>query len=68
MTALLKNPFLIKPICDRRAEFRTIDGTCNNFINPRNGAAKTPLTRLARNRYEDGEILHNIPAKLSEPN
>ena len=49
------NPFEIRPSCDKRALFRTLDGTCNNLINPRNGAAKTPLRRLTANRYEDGE-------------
>ena len=49
-----QNPFGIRPTCDFSSEFRTIDGTCNNKIDLRNGAAKIPLRRLVPNTYEDG--------------
>lgn len=35
-------------------EFRSIDGSGNNPIDPRRGAANTPLRRLARVAYADG--------------
>ncbi|KAF6029143.1 hypothetical protein EB796_012540 [Bugula neritina] len=52
----LVNPYaaLLAKQCDQTASFRTIDGTCNNINRPLNGAAKTPLNRLAISRYEDG--------------
>ena len=34
--------------------FRTIDGTCNNLINPFLGAADTAFTRVIPAQYEDG--------------
>ena len=34
--------------------FRTIDGTCNNLLNPLLGAARTPFARLTPPKYEDG--------------
>lgn len=43
-----------RPICDRNAKYRTIDGSCNNLKNPKLGMAQTPLKRLLLNRYEDG--------------
>ena len=35
-------------------KFRTIDGTCNNLIDPTLGAAFTPFRRLLSAEYEDG--------------
>lgn len=35
-------------------KYRTIDGTCNNFFYPLNGAAETPFSRLLPANYEDG--------------
>ena len=42
--------------CDdyNNLRYRTIDGTCNNFFYPLNGAAETPLARLLPAVYEDG--------------
>ncbi|XP_068679732.1 peroxidase mlt-7-like [Montipora foliosa] len=40
--------------CDKTAEFRTIDGTCNNLDNPLFGAAHTPFGRLILPDYGDG--------------
>mgnify|MGYP001793607104 FL=1 len=42
--------------CDTSTLYRTINGTCNNLYKPWNGAAKTPLTRLTHNKYQDGKI------------
>jgi len=59
---LVVNPYaaLLAKQCDQTASFRTIDGTCNNINRPLNGAAKTPLNRLAISRYEDGEYLTEL--------
>lgn len=35
-------------------KYRTIDGTCNNFFYPLNGAAVVPFARLLPAEYEDG--------------
>ena len=35
-------------------KYRTIDGTCNNFFYPLNGAALTPFARLIPAVYQDG--------------
>ena len=35
-------------------EFRTIDGTNNNLINPTLGSANTPFLRTTTNAYGDG--------------
>ena len=35
-------------------KYRTINGTCNNFFYPLNGAAETPFARLLPANYEDG--------------
>ncbi|KAF6029146.1 hypothetical protein EB796_012543 [Bugula neritina] len=51
---ILPNPFTIDQNCDPNAEFRRINGTCNNLQQPFRGAAKIPLERLQNNTYEDG--------------
>lgn len=40
-------------------QYRTIDGTCNNFFYPLNGAALTSFARLIPAQYEDG-ISHPV--------
>ncbi|KAF6029144.1 hypothetical protein EB796_012541 [Bugula neritina] len=52
----LLNPYRLDQRCsvDSSSEFRRINATCNNIKNPYRGAAKTPLRRLSRARYEDG--------------
>jgi peroxidase len=41
--------------CTQRClNYRTFDGTCNNFENTRLGAANTPLQRLLAAEYENG--------------
>ena len=34
--------------------FRSIDGTCNNFVNPLWGASLTAFRRILPPQYEDG--------------
>ena len=46
---------LPKPLCTNLdLHYRTIDGTCNNFFYPLNGAAGTALARILPAMYEDG--------------
>jgi hypothetical protein len=45
-------------------EFRTIDGTNNNLINPTLGSANTPFLRTTTDAYGDG---FNTPAGADEP-
>ena len=40
--------------CDAGAQFRTIDGSCNNLMEPSYGRSQTPLQRILRNAYADG--------------
>ena len=45
------------PNCENRAfhlNYRSPDGTCNNFHMPDWGASNTPLLRLLPPQYEDG--------------
>ena len=48
---LIKAPSCRFPTVNR---FRTINGTCNNLLNPILGAARTPFARLTPPVYEDG--------------
>ena len=48
---LIKAPSCRFPTVNR---FRTINGTCNNLLNPILGAARTPFARLTPPLYEDG--------------
>ncbi|XP_049790669.1 peroxidase-like [Schistocerca nitens] len=43
-----------RPNCRRSLRYRTLDGTCNNPLNPVWGAANTPYTRLLPPVYSDG--------------
>jgi hypothetical protein len=47
-------PFSAPITCDSISKYRTIDGSCNNLVNPYYGKANTPLTRLLPAVYEDG--------------
>ncbi|XP_062596434.1 thyroid peroxidase-like [Saccostrea cucullata] len=51
------------PNCDwaRTSRYRTVDGTCNNLINSRWGAASTVQKRMIPPYYEDG---HSTPRGL----
>lgn len=40
--------------CNPNARFRTADGTCNNLVNPKQGAAGDKFQRLVENDYADG--------------
>ncbi|KAG8230291.1 hypothetical protein J437_LFUL010194, partial [Ladona fulva] len=40
--------------CDPNSKYRTIDGSCNNAANPRQGAPNMPYGRLVPHRYADG--------------
>lgn len=54
--------------CDTQSvlRYRTIDGTCNNFFYPRNGAAGTPFARVLPAVYEDG-ISRPVGHSQSDP-
>lgn len=43
-------------ICNPKAKYRTIDGTCNNLENPSWGSAMTAYNRLLFPQYFDGKI------------
>lgn len=43
-----------KPSCDFSAQFRTIDGGCNNLVFPVWGQAHTANTRIIQASYSDG--------------
>lgn len=56
--------------CDRDAEYRTADGTCNNLYNPYLGASSEALNRLIPARYFDTEGLNDpigIPGEANVP-
>lgn len=59
-----------EPLCNRPtyAQFRTIDGTCNNLENPLFGAAQTAFRRLLPGHYEDGvsSLDGNLQARFGE--
>ena len=42
-------------LCDRKAKYRTFDGTCNNLKHPNWGSAFTPLVRFMAPDYADGK-------------
>lgn len=43
-----------KPQCDPSAQFRTIDGGCNNLLFPVWGQSHTANTRIIQADYSDG--------------
>ena len=42
--------------CNADAMYRTMDGSCNNLANPKQGATTTPIPRLMDNAYSDGKF------------
>ena len=42
--------------CNADAMYRTMDGSCNNLVNPKQGATATPIPRLMDNAYSDGKF------------
>ena len=40
--------------CDPNEKYRSLDGTCNNLLNPLLGSIETPHKRLLKPEYEDG--------------
>ncbi|XP_050733451.1 peroxidase-like isoform X2 [Eriocheir sinensis] len=53
--SIIENTCPRRPNCGKKENFyRTIDGSCNNLQNPRNGQARTPFTRITPPRYSDG--------------
>ena len=46
-------------------KFRTINGTCNNILNPRFGSASNPFRRLVPVKYHD---VHGINDPIGFPN
>lgn len=42
--------------CDENAKYRTINGSCNNLLNPLWGSTVTPYVRLVQANYEDGTL------------
>ena len=49
-------------------KYRTIDGTCNNFFYPLNGAAETRFARILPANYEDGISLPVGHSQLTSGN
>ncbi|XP_015600692.1 uncharacterized protein LOC107270313 isoform X1 [Cephus cinctus] len=49
--------------CSSFAKYRSYDGSCNNFHNPRWGQANTAFTRVVPPRYSDG--IHKIPVSVT---
>ena len=40
--------------CDKRALYRSIDGSCNNIRHPEWGQANQPLARMLDPQYNEG--------------
>lgn len=56
--------------CPKNAEYRTVDGTCNNLRNPLFGSAPKPLNRLLPAKYYDSEGLNDpigFPGQANVP-
>lgn len=47
-------PFTESITCNSSEKFASLDGSCNNLLNPYYGKSTTPLKRLLSSNYEDG--------------
>lgn len=63
---VLENECPAAPFCNRKARYRTIDGSCNNLQNPLFGKSLTPLQRILDNDYADGLMLPRVDARGQE--
>lgn len=45
-----------KVTCIENAIYRTINGSCNNLMNPLWGSSETPYIRVSEAAYHDGEF------------
>ena len=44
----------VSSVCEEDTKYRTIDGTCNNLVQPRQGSSFTAFERILPANYEDG--------------
>ena len=52
---------LCSPIsCDPHSQWRSVDGTCNNLVNPRWGAANEAQNRIVSAEWEEGMCIKLI--------
>jgi len=49
-----RDGYTVKEACEKKARYRTIDGSCNNIELPVMGRARTPYARILKPDYGDG--------------